>query len=326
MNKVFKCALIFSVLLLSYLQSFCWGFYAHQKINYYACFLLPPEMVVLYKPNIAFLSEHAVDPDKRRYAVKDEGPRHFIDIDYYGKYPFDSLPHKWKDAVAKYSLDTLQSQGIVPWHVQVMLQRLTVAFKEKNYSGIMKNSAELGHYIADAHVPLHANSNHNGQYTNQKGIHGFWESRVPELLAEKEWDFMIGKAVYIKDPGAYIWDRVLESAKASDSVLKFEKELSKQFSGDQKYSFEDRKGKIIRQYSSAFALAFNKKLDGMIERRMRLSIQSIASFWYTAWVNAGQPDLKSLVKQKFSDADVKEFEELNSKWNSAGKMIGREEE
>ena len=325
MRKILISTTFLVALLFSYLQSFCWGFYAHQKINYYACFLLPPEMMVLYKPNIAFLSEHAVDPDKRRYAVKDEGPRHFIDIDYYGKYPFDSLPRKWKDAVAKYSEDTLQSQGIVPWHIQVMLQRLTNAFKEKNYSSIIKNSTELGHYIADAHVPLHANSNHNGQYTNQKGIHGFWESRVPELLAEKEWDFMIGKATYIKDPGNYIWDRVLESAKASDSVLNFEQELSKQFSADQKYSFEDRKGKVIRQYSTAFTLAFNKKLDGMVERRMRLSIQSIASFWYTAWVNAGQPDLKGLAKQKFSEADVKAFEELNSKWNSAGKMIGREE-
>jgi hypothetical protein len=219
----------------------------------------------------------------------------------------------------------VQSQGIVPWHIQIMLKRLTAAFKEKNFSKIMKTSAELGHYIADSHVPLHANSNHNGQYTNQKGIHGFWESRVPELLAEKEWDFMIGKAIYIKDPAKYVWERVMESAKASDTVLSLERELTKKFSADKKYSFEDRKGKTIRQYSSAFTIAFNKRLDGMVERRMRLSILSVASFWYTAWVNAGQPDLKDLAKQKFSEADTKEFEELNMKWNSAEKMIGREE-
>jgi hypothetical protein len=326
MKSVLRTAVIVIALMLCYLPSFCWGFYAHQKINYFAAFLLPPEMMVLYKHNINFIAEHAIDPDKRRYAVKDEGPRHYIDIDHYGKYPYDSLPHKWNDAVAKFSEDTLREYGIVPWHVQVMLQRLTTAFKDKNFSRIMKNSAELGHYIADAHVPLHANSNHNGQYTNQQGIHGFWESRVPELLAEKQWDFMIGKAQYIKDPGAYIWDRVLESAKASDSVLTFEKELTKQFGDDQKYSFEERNGKLVRQYSTAFTLAFNKKLDGMIERRMRLSISSVASFWYTAWVNAGQPDLKSLAKQKFSAADVKEFEELNSKWSGASKMIGRQEE
>ena len=314
------------MLVLIYQPSYCWGFYAHKKINYYAVFLLPPEMMVLYKPNITFLEEHAVDPDKRRYAVKDEGPKHYIDIDRYGTYPYPNLPRKWKDAVAKFGEDSVRENGIVPWHIQTMLYRLTDAFKEKNFSKIMKNSAEIGHYIADSHVPLHASSNHNGQYTDQKGIHGFWESRVPELLAEKEFDFFIGKAQYIENPGKYAWDRVLESALAADSVLKFEKELTKQFPSDQKYSFENRGNTVIRQYSSAFTIAFDRKMNGMVERRMRLAISSIASFWYTAWVNAGQPDLRSLSTQKFSEADLKEFEKLNESWNSGGKMIGKEEE
>ena len=324
MKKTFT-ALLLPFFLLVHLNANCWGFYAHKKINYLTVFLLPPEMMVLYKPNISFLEEHAVDPDKRRYAVPDEGPRHYIDIDHYGKYPYDSLPRKWNDTVARYTQDTLMTYGIVPWHVQVMLQRLTNAFKEKDFSRIMRYSAEIGHYIADAHVPLHANSNHNGQYTNQKGIHGFWESRVPELLADKEWDFFIGNAGYIKNPGDFIWKRVLESAKASDSVLSIERELTKKFSADQKYAFEDRNGITIRQYSTAFSLAFNKRMDGMIERRMRQSIYAIASFWYTAWVNAGQPDLKGLVAKKFDDKDYKEFDELNEKWKSGSKMIGREE-
>jgi hypothetical protein len=306
--------------------SFCWGFFGHQKINYYAVFLLPPQMLVFYKPNISFLSEHSVDPDKRRYAIAEEGPRHYIDIDKYGLYPYDSLPRRWNDAVAKFTEDTLMRHGIVPWHVQTMLARLTTAFKEKNYSKILKNSAEIGHYISDAHVPLHASSNHNGQYTNQKGIHGFWESRVPELLAEKEFDFFIGKAEHIKNPGDFIWKRVLESAKAADSVLLFEKQLTRQFKDDKKYSFENRNGKTIRQYSKAFTIAFDRKLNGMVERRMRQSIYAVASFWYTAWVNAGQPDLKALVNQKFSEADLKEFEELNTKWKSSGKILGKEEE
>ncbi len=288
-------------------------------------FLLPPQMLILYKPNIEFISEHAVDPDKRRYAVAPEGPRHYIDIDYYGKYPYTALPHNWKDAVAKYSEDTLQANGIVPWHVQTMLARLTNAFKEKNFSAIMKNSAEIGHYIADAHVPLHASSNHNGQLTNQKGIHGFWESRIPELLADKQFDFFVGKAEYIKNPGVFIWDRVLESGNESDSVLRFEKQLSQQFPGDKKYAFEKRNNVVIRQYSSAYTIAFNNKLDGMVERRMRQSIFAVASFWYTAWVNAGQPDLSSLSKQTFTESDLKEFEALNEKWQT-GKIKGRDHE
>lgn len=282
-------------------------------------------MLVLYKPNIDFITTHAVDPDMRRNIIAAEAPRHYIDIDNYGKYPFNELPRRWNDAVAKYGEDTLMANGIVPWYVQIMLNKLTNAFKEKNFFQIMKNSADIGHYIADAHVPLHTNSNHNGQLTDQKGIHAFWESRVPELLADKEFDFFIGKAQYIKNPGEYIWARVLESAKAADSVLLFEKELTKQFPPDKKYAFETRNNIVIKQYSSAYTIAYNRKLNGMVERRMRLAIFSVASFWYTAWVNAGQPDLIDLAKQKFTEADIKEFDKLNEAWKNSNQK-GREHE
>ncbi|MFT3937031.1 MAG: zinc dependent phospholipase C family protein [Chitinophagaceae bacterium] len=269
-------------------------------------------MLALYKPNIAFLTEHAVDPDKRRYAVAEEGPRHYIDIDHYVNYK--SLPKKWDSAVAVLSADTLNVYGIVPWWVQTMMYRLTAAFKEKNQSKILKLSAEIGHYIADAHVPLHASSNHNGQLTGQNGIHAFWESRLPELLAEKEWDFFIGKANYIQNPAVYIWQRVFESAAAADTVLRIEKELSASFNSDQRFAYEERNGVLVRQYASSYTRAYDKKLQGMVERRMRQSIYAVASFWYTAWVNAGQPDLKNLSGKEFSAEDLAGFEALDKAW------------
>src|SRR5690349_14383023 len=110
-------------------NGFCWGFYAHRMINYQAVFLLPPEMIAFYKPNIEFISEHAVDPDKRRYAVIEEGPRHYIDID---RYAGTDIPQNWTKAVEKISDDTLKAHGIAPWWIQVMLARLTKAFREKN--------------------------------------------------------------------------------------------------------------------------------------------------------------------------------------------------
>jgi len=305
-------------------QSHCWGFYVHRKINFFAVFLLPPEMMLLYKPQIEFLYEHAVDPDKRRYVSAEEAPRHYIDIDHYGKYPFDSFPRKWTDAVLKFGEDSLQRYGIVPWYLQTMLGRLTNAFKEKDQIKILKYSADIGHYIADAHVPLHANSNHNGQLTDQKGIHGLWESRIPELLEETDWDMLIGKAEYISDPSAFVWKRVLESAAAADTVLAYEKLLSKKFPSDQKFSFEEKNGIYIRQYSSAYSKAYDAMLKGMIERRMRQSIYAVASFWYTAWVNAGQPDLRTLVHREFSPEELKDLERLNSFWKN-NTIKGREE-
>jgi hypothetical protein len=322
-NGLKKMAVGFTLLAIS-VTSHAWGFYGHRQINYYAVFLLPPEMMVLYKANIEFLVEHSVDPDKRRYAVNGEAPKHYIDIDRYGKYPWDSLPRNWNDAVKKYSEDTLQAYGIVPWWVQVMERRLTDAFKAKDQAKILKLSAEIGHYIADAHVPLHATQNHNGQHTNQHGIHGFWESRVPELFAEKQYDFLVGKAMYLDKPGDFIWARVMESGAAADTVLQTEARLNARFPSDQKYSFEERSGKVVRQYSTAYSGAYQDELNGMVERRMRQSIFAVASFWFTAWVNAGQPDLKSLSNKSFSEADQKEFEEMNAKWQAGGKVIGKD--
>jgi hypothetical protein len=302
-----------------------WGFFAHEKINFYAVFLLPPEMLTWYKLNAQFLAIHAVDPDKRRYAVKEEGPRHYIDLDRYGNYPFDSLPRSWKAAVEKFGEDSLQAHGVVPWWIQVMLTRLTAAFREKDANRILKLSAELGHYLSDAHVPLHASSNHNGQKTGQEGIHGFWESRVPELLADHEWDFIIGRASYISHPLQFTWLRVLQSAAAADTVLRVEKDLSDRFSTDRKYAFEERKGKLVRQYSSAFTIAYEKALGGMVERRMRQSVEAVASFWFTAWVLAGQPDLSLMSGVELNEAEQVEFESLNLAWKS-GVMIGRKED
>ena len=271
-------------------------------------------MLAFYKPHINFIMNHAVDPDKRRSLVKNEASHHYIDIDHYGKYPFEELPKKWEDALNKYSLDTLLKYGILPWHIQIMLTRLTKAFRDKDPIKILKNSADIGHYIADAHVPLHTNSNHNGQLTNQTGIHAFWESRIPELLAEEKFDFFIGKAEYIKSPAQFIWSRILESAAEADSVLSLERQLSLTFAPDKKYAFEQRKKIVIKQYSATYTKAYDKILNGMVERRMKQSIFCIASFWFTAWVNAGQPNLAALSKINISTADFDKLELLNTGW------------
>jgi len=311
---VTKKILLLFCLVVTYVHCYCWGFYAHYKINEYAVYLLPPQMMRLYKPHILYLAEHATDPDKRRYAIAEEGPRHYIDIDHYGNYPYKSLPRRWDSAVAKYTADSLQQYGIAPWWIQMMTQRLITAFKEKNKAKILHLSAELGHYIADAHVPLHACSNHNGQFTYQRGIHGFWESRLPELLAEKEWDFFIGRATYISNTQQFIWNRILESAAAADTVLRVEKQLSLQTNSTERFAFENRNGIIIKQYASSYALQYNQLLSGMVERRMRQSIEAVASFWYTAWVNAGQPDLNTLNNTPLSTEEQEALSQLETAW------------
>jgi hypothetical protein len=300
------------VFLLSFLLVFhsipvnAWGFWAHKRLNRMAIFTLPPEMMRFYKTNIEYITEHAVDPDSRRYMVEGEAENHYIDVDHYDVLPFPNIPRKWKDAVAKYSNDTLHAYGIVPWHLQVMLQRLTDAFRSKDPKRILKISADFGHYVGDSNVPLHTTENYNGQMSGQKGIHGFWESRLPELYGET-YNFFVGKAFYMDDPLAEAWQTIIESHTALDSVLSFEKELTKQFGEDRKYGFENRNNVLTKVYSRDFSQAYHNKLNGMVERRMRTTIRRIGSYWFTAWVNAGQPNLDELLKDKSANQDSSEI-------------------
>jgi hypothetical protein len=274
-----------------------WGFWAHQRINRMAVFTLPPEMLLFYKRNIEYLTDHAVDPDMRRYAIDGEAARHYMDVDHYGEYPFEMVPRKWQDAVAKYTEDTLMAYGIVPWHIYKHYFWLVDAFRSEDPAKILKSSADIGHYIADSNVPLHTTENYNGQLSGQKGIHGLWESRLVELFA-LDYDFYIGKSNYFSDLNLEAWKWVLESHIALDSVFGFEKLLSEKMASDQKYSFENRNNVLVKAYSKAFCTAYHQMLSGMVERRMRTSIMRVGSVWYTAWVDAGQPDLKKLLEKE----------------------------
>ena len=291
-----KIAGIISLILLSCLEKAnSWGFWGHQVINRMACFTLHPQLFPFYKNHIDYLTAHAVDPDKRRYSDPAEAPRHYIDLDHYGEHPFDSIPEKWKDAVNKFTEDSLNKYGIVPWQINKVYYQLLKAFQEKDVSRILYYSANIGHYIADSHVPLHCTENYNGQKTNQTGIHGLWESRLPEIFGN-EYDYFVGRAVYVDNIQEYCWQNIRHSYAALDSVLSFERELNTRFDSDKKYAFEVRGNQLIKVYSKEYSESYHNDLSGQVERRMQASIIAIGSIWYTAWVNSGMPHLLDEVK------------------------------
>lgn len=305
-----------------------WGFYGHKRINRMACFTLPPEIFPFYKRHMDFISDHAVDPDRRRYAVPDEAPRHYIDIDHYsigGQDLFAVVPVKWKDAVEKYTEDTLKAYGIVPWHIQVVYARLIEAFQRGDVDRILRYSADLGHYVADAHVPLHTTENYNGQLTNQYGIHAFWESRIPELSADS-YDHLVGRADYLDDPLGTAWEAVHASNMLVDSVLGIEKRLSETYPEDKRYVYETRGRNAVQLYSREYTKAYEDAMMGMVERRMNASIITVGSFWYSAWINAGQPDLDRFEQADVSDSLKAVLKAEAELWEENQKGFGREHE
>jgi hypothetical protein len=297
--------LIMGILLIASCCS--WGFFVHYKINHLAVFILPTQMKGFYENNIQFITEHAVSADKRRYVDSTEAPKHFLNADHFGKNPFKAIPRNYYDAAIKYTADTINKYGTLPWTIENNYYRLVKAFKQHDTAAILTISANLGHYIADAHVPLHLTENYNGQLTNQTGIHALWENRLPELFFNR-YRLYVVQARYVENPLNEAFKICKASFKCVDSVLKFEQNIDKSFKSQDKYELVAHGKKKIKDYSTAYASAYNKLLNGMVERCMRSAILSIGSYWYSAWVDAGQPDLNKLIKSPLSKA---EFRKLN---------------
>jgi len=262
-------------------------------------------MLVFFKTNSNRIIDASIQPDIRRYIYEDEGPNHYIDLELYGDKEDSILFMSWDEAANSIGVDSLVARGILPWAIVRTYYRLTDAFRDKNTELILRYSADLCQYISDAHVPLHTTYNYDGQYTGQEGIHRLWESLIPELSSEK-YSYWVGKAEYRENIYAMVRKVILDSHSRQDSVLTFEKVVSGSIRSDQKYAFERRGRNEVKQYSKEFIELYEKELNGMVEHQLRASIKATGDLWYTSWIEAGQPDLSSLITSEKQSGNQKE--------------------
>lgn len=306
-----------------------WGTFGHEHINKSAVFALPAPLQTFFYNHIDFITQESTVPDLRKHTLNDkaEGPRHYIDMENFGS-P-DTLPQSLTEAKKKYDEKFLQQNGFLPWYIEEMMEKLTKAFKEKKKTEILFVAADLAHYIGDAHMPLHTSANHDGQLTNQKGIHALWESRLPELFG-KNYNYHSSEAKMIDDVKKETWRIIMSSHKLVDSVLITDRELRAKFT-DKKVFKTDPEGKTIKSkygapiFSEDYTKEFHKALKGMVERQMQAAIAATSNFWYTAWVNAGKPDLSDLDPAELTKRNAAFLEEDLKLWKE-GKLFGVESE
>lgn len=305
-----------------------WGVWGHQHINRAAVFALPAPMRAFYFNHIDFITMEASIPDLRKYVLSDrnEFPRHFIDVEIYGDHPFEALPASWDKAVKKYGKDKLYKYGILPWYIQRVTDQLTDAFKAHNKAKILFLSADLAHYIGDAYQPLHTTKNYDGQLTGQKGVHSLFESRIPELFGAT-FNLHTTSAQYYKDVEKASWDIIRQSHALVTPLLKSEKELLDSWPENKIYELNE-KGKIRKNrynqsyYTKEFTKAWHQRLNGMVEGQIQRAIRTTASFWYTAWVNAGKPDLSKMDSEYFFKINRKQLHKQYRTWEKHGCLLG----
>jgi hypothetical protein len=303
-----------------------WGEWGHMHINKAAVFALPVDMRIFFYDHIDYMVEESVAPDYRKYTIgdKEEFARHYIDLEDYGV-NMNDLPKTLADAREKYPDSMLNRAGILPWYIQAMMNKLTNAMKAGRKAEILFLAADLGHYIADAHMPLHTSSNHDGQLTGQRGIHAFWESQLPELFGNL-YNFYTGEAKYIEDIRKGTWAIIEHSHSLADTLLETERQLNKDFPADKVYIISGNGDTVKNRFkqpvhSTAYAKAYHEKLNGMVEKQMRSAISEFANYLYTAWVNAGKPDLNKLDDRQTIARNKTYLEEDMKEWR-AGKLSG----
>ncbi|MEP6931152.1 MAG: zinc dependent phospholipase C family protein, partial [Flavobacterium sp.] len=221
--KIKPALITFVVLGIGFL-TLSWGIVGHERINKAAVMALPHPLQVFFYNHIDFITQEASVPDIRKYALnyKDENPRHYFDMENFGA--VDSIPQSLEAAKKKYDTKFLNDNGILPWYIEDMMVKLTKAFKDKNRAEILFLSADLGHYIGDAHMPLHTSANHDGQLSDQKGIHALWESRLPELFA-KNYKLNVPEAQYYQNVHKSIWDMINDTHSLAEPLLAIDKKL-----------------------------------------------------------------------------------------------------
>ncbi|HEX8456073.1 MAG TPA: S1/P1 nuclease [Pyrinomonadaceae bacterium] len=252
-----------------------WGEKGHETINELAISALPSPLKELYTVNLPYIVKHAMDADNAKQTDQAERPRHFIDFDEYGEYPFPELPEDYKAAVNKFGKSVVVERGLVPWQIELTYGKLVKAFKDKDGQAVLKHSAWLGHYVGDVHVPLHTTSNHDGQKTGQKGLHSYFESQLlnehvsPGELKPKQAQQLHGEVHAL----AFEWAR--ESFTYVQPIL----------DADLANRYDNGKRNL-----SGFA----KTAKPIAVGRLTRGATRTASLWYTAWVEAGKVNIKSL--------------------------------
>jgi hypothetical protein len=255
-----------------------WGFEVHRFITERAIDLLPPGIQPFFAKFRAAIVEHSIDPDLWRTAGwEEEPPKHFLDMDAYGPFPFKTIPRDFDAAVAQHGREFVLKNGTLPWRTGEMHAKLVEAFTQKavySRENIKFFSSVIAHYVADAHVPLHAAVNYDGQLTGQWGVHARFETELferyrPRLRIEPAAVQAVGA------PRDLVFDALTAGFALVEPILE-----------------ADRAAVAGREvYDDEYFSAFFEKARPVLERRLSESITQVASVIADAWERAGRPEL-----------------------------------
>lgn len=273
-----KYKLLFLLLLAAIsTQLFSWGALGHEVITRLAIEGLPDEMNFI-KENCEYLCEHSTDADKRKSEDPAERNKHYIDVDYYKEFNVGEMITDKAELIEIYGESIVDKMGILPWNTIDVLNNLTIAMKENNKVDILFFAADLAHYVGDAHQPQHNILNYDGARTGQRGIHGRYEIDIINAnIEELEENISPIEFTHIKEPLLHVFDYCTQANSFAGLI-----ELADLHA--LKYS--------NNEYNKKYFNIFWFRTKFMTFHQFSNAAEDLASMYYTAWINAGKPEIK----------------------------------
>lgn len=276
MQKIIRSAATFFLIPFSlFLMS--WGFQGHYKISSKSALSFTPEMEQFLAWAVT-LAEHASDADERKANDPDEGPRHYIDIDNYPGFDADGrIPQTYDSVVALYGESFVIDQGILPWATLRTYDSLVSCFRRYDWEKAVLFAADLGHYVADGHQPLHLTRNYDGQYSGNNGIHSRYETGMVNTFLNSI-DYPGDAISYVDDVENYVFAYIYSNFRYTDSIM----------------AADDYAEAVAGNHSSyTYKQALWEKTGNLTTGFFHDASRSLAELIYSAWTDAGKPDMNS---------------------------------
>lgn len=254
--------------------SFAWGRSGHRLVVNKAIDTLPPDIKAFFDANRNLLVQHVTDPLDTSVKSLAERRNHFIQLEKYGRFPFEALPRDYKAAVAKFGKPKLDANGLLPWQIGVYSEKLTEALKSGKWDDAKLDAAILANYVAEAHDPFNTTDNFDGHLSSQMGIN----DRFGTTLIDRYSSFFPMRpndAVFISDPTDRAFEACLSSHSWLETVLLADRNA--------------RRG--ANSYTDEFYDRFYNQAAAILIRQLSDAATDVGSFWLTAWQNAGRPQL-----------------------------------
>jgi len=255
-------------------NSRAWGKNGHRLVVHKAIETLPQDIRPFFESNLALLAQHVTDPLDAIAKSPLERHNHFILLDKYGRFPFEALPRNYKAAVAKFGKAKLDANGLLPWQIGVYSEKMTEAMKAGKWDEARVDAAILANYVAEAHDPFNTTDNFDGRLSGQSGVN----DRFGTTLIDRFSSFFPMRpndAIFINDPTDRAFEACLSSHSWLENILLADRNARR---GENSFTDEY----YDRFYNQAAAILIRQLSDAATD---------VGSFWLTAWVNAGRPQL-----------------------------------